>query len=242
MPKTGITLYAFKAPAGSINLSPFCAKAELLLRLAELPFEIDTTGNHGSFSKGKLPVIKDGDKIVEDTEFIRAHIFKEYGKNLDGTLKDSDKAAGHAIVRMLEGHTLYGMITGRWLDEAGWEKTEKVFFGGLPDDTRHEIASAIRTQNQEYMMKVGFGRHSRAEQIHLLQADIAAAAQALGDMPWLFSEHPTYLDAAVFSQLANYRAKALPIFLADIVAEHDNLVAYIRRGLDHWYPETAHNN
>lgn len=239
MSDADITLYAFETPEGYFNMSPFCAKAELLLRLAGLDYALDIGGDHNAFSKGKLPVLKDGDELIEDSEFIRLHIAEKYGISLDDTLTVEATATGHALVRMFEERTIFGLITGRWIDDAGWAITEETFFGELPADEREAIGPTIREQNSEFLKGAGFGRHSREEQIKLLEADIAAAAALLSDRPWFFSEEPTYLDAAIFPHLANYYAAPIPTFMREIVGAHDNLVAYVHRGLARWYPAVA---
>lgn len=236
MSQDDITLYAFETPEGYFNMSPFCAKAELLLRLAGLNFRTEIWQDHKAFSKGKLPVLKDGEELIEDSEFIRLHIAKKYGETLDSTLTQEAIAIGHALIRMFEERTIFGLITGRWIDDAGWAITEEAFFGELPAGEREQVGTTIRNQNSEFLKGAGFGRHSRSEQITLLKADIAAAASLLGNRPWFFSEEPTYLDAAIFPQIANYYAAPIPTFMREIVGSHDNLVAYVERGLERWYP------
>ena len=58
-----ITLYTFGPYFGLPDPSPFVMKAEVLLKMADLPFATDTTG-FPKAPKGKLPYIRDDGKII----------------------------------------------------------------------------------------------------------------------------------------------------------------------------------
>lgn len=61
-----ITLYSFGPGFGLPDPSPFVTKAEVLLKMAELPYRSDTTGFKKA-PKGKLPYIDDGGEIISDS-------------------------------------------------------------------------------------------------------------------------------------------------------------------------------
>ena len=220
-------------------MSPFCVKADILMKLAGLQFKTELPEDYKVFSKGKLPVLKDDDGIIEDSEFIRSHIANQYGQTLDGILTEQDKATGHALTRMLEERTIMGLIQGRWVDDAGWQVLEPLFFGELPATERSAMADTVRKQVSESLQSNGFGKHSRSEQRTLLSADIAALAIMLADKPWFFSDEPTYIDAAIFGMLVNFYAAPVPTPMTALVAEHSNLVTYVQRGLALWYPDAV---
>jgi glutathione S-transferase len=67
-----ITLYTFGPSAGLPDISPFVMKAEVLLKMAGLPYRTDTTGFRKA-PKGKLPYIDDDGEIVADSTFIRCY-------------------------------------------------------------------------------------------------------------------------------------------------------------------------
>ena len=60
-----ITLYTYGRQFGLPDPSPFVTKAELLLKLADLPYKSDTDGL-GKAPKGKLPYIDDGGERIAD--------------------------------------------------------------------------------------------------------------------------------------------------------------------------------
>lgn len=232
-----LILYAFETPPGCFNMSPYCTKAEVLLKLADLPYQLEVPEDHKVFSKGKLPVLKDGQKIIEDSEFIRRHIETTYGHTLDNGLTENAKAIGHALIRTLEERTIFGLVTGRWIDDSGWNTIEPLFFGELPPEERSVVGPTVREQVSESVKANGFGQHSKEEQRLLLTADIESAAVILGDRDWFFSDHPTYLDAAIFGMLANFYAAPPATVMTELVAAHPNLVAYVERGMARWYPK-----
>ena len=232
-----LKLYAFETPPGCFNMSPYCTKAEILLKLAELPYQLVIPEDHKVFTKGKLPVLRDGEQIIEDSDFIRHHIAATYGKTLNEGLTDEAKAIGHTLIRTLEERSIFGLVTGRWLDDSGWNMIEPLFFGELPPEERLVVGPTVREQVSKSVKANGFGQHSREEQHQLLAADIGSVAILLGDRGWFFSDQPTYLDAAIFGMLANFHAAPPATAMTELVAAHPNLVAYVERGLARWYPD-----
>lgn len=237
MTSAPLTLYAFETLPGFFNLSPFGTKAEILLKLADLPYRLEAPEDHKAFSKGKLPVLKDGKDIIEDSEFIRLHIAENYGKPLSGNLTPEQQAIGHCLIRTFEERTMLGLIYGRWVEDTGWVVLEQFFFGGLPPEQRTVVAQTAREQVAGGVKSTGFGKHSSKQRTALLTADIDAAATLLDNSPWFFSDEPTHLDAALFGMLANFYAAPIPTVLTGLVGAHANLVAYVERGIEEWYPD-----
>ena len=66
-----ITLYSFGPGFGLPDPSPFVTKVEALLKMAKLPYRMDTTG-FTKAPKGKLPYIEDDGVTVSDSTFIRS--------------------------------------------------------------------------------------------------------------------------------------------------------------------------
>jgi len=230
---TSITLYAYPTMPGFFNGSPFCGKADILLKEAGLDFTTVMPENPKGFSKGKLPVLKDGDEIIEDSEFIRLHLIEKYGATLDRGLSVEAKAVGHAVCRMLDERTVYGLAWSRWVEDEGWVQAKEIFLGGDADG----IGEPMRREIREGYTFAGFGRHSAEEQRQFIQSDIDCVATLLGAQEWFLANQPTYLDASVFSYVANFYASPIKTWLIPMAAKHDNLVAYFERGMERWYPE-----
>lgn len=226
-------LYAFPTAPGFFNLSPYAIKADIMLTMSGLAYETVTPEDHKVFPKGKLPVLKDGDQIIEDSEFIRLYLADKQGKTLDGTLTDADKAIGHAICRMLDARTSQAMIWSRWVDDAGWAQTKGIFFRDVPEEAAEEVRGVIRAGIESS----DFGLHSLEEKKQLIASDLAAIATLLGDRDWFLSDDPTYLDATLFGFIANLYGSPIRTWTSELVAEQASLVAYFERGMQRWYPE-----
>ena len=77
-----ITLYTFGPAFGLPDPSPFVIKAELLLKLAGLPYRC-VTGGFRKAPKGKLPYIDDDGERIADSTFIRWHIERKHRFDFD---------------------------------------------------------------------------------------------------------------------------------------------------------------
>src|SRR5207253_11126885 len=98
-----ITLYGFGPFFGLPDPSPFVLKVEVQLKMAELSFG-KARCRPGDAPKGKIPYIEDDGEVIADSTFIRDHIEKKYGLDLDCGLTRDMRARAWAIERMLEDH------------------------------------------------------------------------------------------------------------------------------------------
>ena len=81
-----IKLYQFSPAFGLPNPSSFCLKLETYLRMTELPFEVATTDGLDDAPKGKMPYIRDGDRLMADSNLIIDYLEKTYDCSLDKSL------------------------------------------------------------------------------------------------------------------------------------------------------------
>ena len=93
-----ITLYGFGAGFGLPELSPFVTKTEVQLQLAGLAYR-KLPAMPTDSPKGQLPFIDDDGEVVADSTFIRAHIERKYGVDLDEGLTAGERAGGWAVER-----------------------------------------------------------------------------------------------------------------------------------------------
>ncbi len=233
MTASSLSLYAFPTQEGMFNMSPFCCKADVLFKIAGMSYEPIVPEDFKVFSKAKLPVLKDGDEIIEDSEIIRLHLEANQGANFSGNLTAEQKAIGHAMCRMVEERTRYGLLYTRWHQDEGWAQTSAIFFADAPEG----VADMVRRQVRETLHLDGFGRHSDTEIKAFLKADLMALADLLGDDDFFFGSEPTYIDATVFGLLANFYASPVRTWTTELVASFPTLKAYVERGLGRWYPK-----
>ncbi|WP_158219784.1 glutathione S-transferase family protein [Ideonella sp. A 288] len=198
-----IELLQFKPAFGLMNASPFCMKVEVFLRLAGLEYRcVDGQMPMGT-PKGKLPVLRDGDALVADSQAIVEHLQRRHGERMPAALRAPDSPQGLALRRMLEEHTYFTALWLRWVDDAGWRLTAPAFFGHLPWPLRHLAPALVRHKMRRDLVGQGMGRHSRDEICARAIADLHALVGLLGDRPFFGGGEPRAVDATAYAFLAN---------------------------------------
>jgi glutathione S-transferase len=231
-----ITLHTFGPAFGLPDPSPFVMKAEVLLKMAGLPYRTDATGLRRA-PKGKLPYIEDDGERIADSTFIRWHIERKYGIDFDRGLSREDRAAAWAFEKLAEDHLYWAIVEARWNDDANFAKGPRSFFRRIPAPLRPVVIALIRRRVRNALHAHGIGRHSQAEIDALAARSVDAFADFLGQKPFFFGREPTGIDATVFAFMAG---ALCPIFTAaarTAAERHDNLRAYVGRMTARYYPE-----
>ncbi|MBL8836232.1 MAG: glutathione S-transferase family protein [Alphaproteobacteria bacterium] len=224
-----ITLIKYHPAFGLPDPSPFCLKAEILLKLAGVPYRVEPVNDPGRGPKGKLPAIVDGGTTLGDSELIRLHLERTTGIDFDAGLSPAERAVAHAFARMLEERTYWVGVYMRWIEPAAWAVVRETFFGGLPPVVRSLVPMLVQRRIRRTLHLQGLGRHSRDEIYGFGIADFRAVAAHLADRPYFMGSRPTAVDATVYAMIA---AIVVPDFaspLKDEALRHANLVAYERR-------------
>ena len=154
-----ITLYAFGPHFSLPDPSPFVMKAEILLKMAGLPYKIDLNGFRKA-PKGKLPYINDDGDRIADSTFIRSHIERKYKFDFDRGLSAEQRAVAWAFEKMAEDNLYWTVVDARWMDDANlnaapadlkltFRNQRRIFSDIAPHVTRFEpgaeVASGITT-------------------------------------------------------------------------------------------------
>ena len=218
------TLYGWGPAFGCPSPSPFVMKTEIHLQM--LNIQVDRAfADLQSVSKQKAPYLQDGDVLVEDSNFIRAHFEKKLNRNLDDGLSPSQRSASWALERLVEGHLRDAIVMERWQVPENFNKGPRIFFAGAPQT----VIDDVLKKQAEMFWGAGIGRHSRQERLQLADWDLNAVALQLGDQPFLFGEAPTVADAAVGAMLISAATRFFDTPLSEMVHAHDNLASYIGR-------------
>lgn len=223
-----ITLYGWGPMFGCPSPSPFVMKTDIQLQMLGVDFD-RAIADLEAVSKHKAPYVMDGDVLIQDSNFIRAHFEKKLNTSLDAGLADEQRAASWALERMAEDHLAAVMRMERWLKDENFYKGPVHFFDGMPEPALSDMVAGLREGMAATHYAVGIGRHTEAERMQLAEWDLQAIAIQLGAKPFLFGDKPKAADASVASVLISCATEFFDTPLTDLVRGHTNLVAYMDR-------------
>jgi glutathione S-transferase len=231
-----LTLFALPSAWGLPSVSPFVAKLETWLRMADIPYErVVDPSKRGK--KGKFPWVRlDSGEELCDSAHIIARLTADHGIALDADLDPGQRAQSLLLQRTLEDHLYFAVLYLRWQDPEGWAQTRPTFFRGLPPVVSSLLPAFIRNATVKSLHGQGTGRHTRADVEAAAFADLDALATVLGDRPWLLGDTPHVVDAmgtAAMDTILRGPSGGLTAH----VEGHANLVAYAARGRATWWPE-----
>jgi glutathione S-transferase len=233
-----ITLYTFGPAFGLPDPSPFVTKAELLLKMAGVPFRTDT-GGFNKAPKGKLPYIEDDGERIADSTFIRWHLEKKYRLEFDRGLSAEQRAIAWAFEKMAEDNLYWTGVDSRWNDDANFYKGPVKFFDKAPAPLRPIVVAMIRRQVRKRLEAQGTGRHSAAEIAALGARSTDAIAAYLGQKPFFMGSEPTGVDATMFAFVAGLLCPLFDTPIRTAAERHDNLKRYVGRMTARFYPDHA---
>ena len=233
-----ITLYTFGPGFGLPDPSPFVTKAEVLLKMAGVPYKTDTTGFNKA-PKGKLPYINDNGTIVPDSTFIRQHLESRHGIDFDKGLSPAQRAVAWAFEKMCEDHLYWVLVDARWMNDANFNAGPRKFFNAAPAPIRPAVIVMVKRQLRRVLKGHGMGRHSRSEIEALGIRDIDAIAAFLGEKPYLMGNEPCGADATIFAFVAGALCDRFQTPIRPATERHANLVAYRDRLMRRFYPAYA---
>ena len=234
-----ITLYGFGPYLGMPDGSPYCMKAEILLRMTGLEYVKNTSAGPDQGPKGKLPFIDDAGEVVADTSFIRAHIERKYGFDFDRGLGAVARAEAWAVERMLEDHLYWCCQHMRWGIQENFDKGPAHFFDRAPEAIRDQLRTTARNKVLGYLQAQGIGRHTPDQITELGTRTLESLSALLGQRLWLMGDEPCGTDAAMTGMLATLLNGALDSPLRHRGLAHANLARYIDRAVPHFFPEFA---
>lgn len=234
-----LTHHKFSAKLDGVSASPFCLKVDILLAMAGLSHNVlEGPAALQTAPKGKLPVMKDNEELIADSEFIRRHLVVNYNADFSGGYSETELAVGHAFMRMAE-HSLYFVtVCTRWLPDENFAIIEDQFFGILPPEMRSSLANESRKSIIAKVNNHGYGQHTWKERLALGRADLQAISTQLGDKPFLLGDRPCFADAAIGAQILCTLSNLPFSGWKETTEQFPNLVAYASR-IKETYPEKA---
>jgi glutathione S-transferase len=230
-----ITLFTFGPAFGLPDPSPFVMKGEMLLKLAKLPYQVNTKGFLRA-PKGKLPYMDDDGTVVADSTLMRLHFEQKYGIDFDRGLTERDRGIAWAVEKMLEDHVYWVLVYWRWMDDGNFERGPANIFKRVPALIRPFVKKKVRGRVRRSLYAHGISRHNEAEMTAMSNRAFDALSQLLGDNRYLMGSEACGADATAFAFVAGALA---PVFESPAHAKArslPNLVAYRDRMMAEFYP------
>ena len=230
-----VELHQFKAGRGVPNFSPFCMKATILLKMADVAYVENIIDNPSKAPHGKLPYIVDDGNIIADTALIRKYLESKYMVDFDTGLNAEQKAISHAFARMIEERLYMVLLYSRWIDERNWPSIKDFWFLSLPPLIRNIIPIIAQRQTRAKLKAHGLGKHDPNDIYDFGIQDLSALSVYLGDKDFMFGDHPTSLDASAYPIIANASLEEFRGPLGNTALRHDNFKHYIERCQKLWF-------
>jgi glutathione S-transferase len=230
-----ITLYTFGPAWGLPDPSPFVSKTAVLLRMAALPYQTDTTGFRKA-PRGKLPYIQDGETVISDSTMIRFHIEQRYNIDFDRHLTPQERAVAWAVEKLCEDHLYWLMVHARWIEGSNFERGPARFFKAVPVPIRPLVKWMVRRKVRDGLHGQGTGRYTAAERTLLAGRAFESISTILGDRRYLMGERPCGADAAVFAFVSGSLCPIFETALPAKAAAYPNLVSYCERLSQEYFP------
>lgn len=223
-----LVLIDFPSTFGLRSLSPFGYKAEVLLALAGLDYSKQPP-EEALLPHGKVPVLKDGNRLIPDSSLIQQHLEQHHGLDADKKLTDYEMATAEAFRRMAEEHLRWSLVYSRWIEPANEAAMRDKVLGFLPEPDRAGILAQVRETVGQALYHQGLGRHT-PEAIYAFGCrDLDAIAAVLDDKPFFLADRPTTIDATLAGLLINILCPALSSPLQRHAAAIPAFSAYVRR-------------
>lgn len=234
-----VTLVQFPRSLGLPNPSPFCCKAELLMKESGIDFDVKFEFNPRKGPKGKLPaMVLDNGTVVGDSELMRGELEKLTGHDFDAGLNDAQRGQAHAICRMVEERMYWTLVYSRWIDPAIAPITKANIFKDVPAILRNVVWSFATGGVKKSLQGHGIGKHSQAEIYEFGVRDVQSLARILGDNDWLLGDQPSSADLTVWPYMCTFAMPDVPDTpMARAVKDNEKLMAYAARGWDRWFPD-----
>jgi glutathione S-transferase len=233
-----IELFQFPPAFNVPSPSPFCVKLELLLKMANIPYENRYDADVRKAPKAKLPyVVIDEKEIIGDSELILRRLKQSGQFTLDDALSGVQKAQCTTITRLIEDHLYWLMIRERWLNDDVWPALRGVFFAKLPPVVKSIVPGMVRKQVRKRIDGQGLGRHSQEELGYFAAQDFEALDLLLSDKPYVMCERICSVDATVYGLLCSVYYPDFDTPLKAIALGHPRLVAYCDHITSIFFPD-----
>lgn len=232
-----ITLIQFPKPPTRPSFSPFCLKLETYLKVAKIPYENKLTVSTAKSKKKKLPMILDHGELIEDSTFIIEHLKQKQNVDLDQHLSAEQKAISKSFQWLCEKSIVDIVMFFRWCDPVNWLKFREVVFKGAPWLIKATVANGMSNSIRKTLYKHGIGRFSDAEKLKILNDNLEAITNYLGNKKYFFGDQISTIDTILFATLIQIEPRDVVAQFQGVLEKHPVLVKYIQNIKKEYWPE-----
>ena len=231
-----ITLYGTGPMFGLPHASPFAIKAEVLLKLSGLPYQL-ARADLRKAPRGKMPWISDGDEVIPDSRLIKAHLEVRHGIDFSGDY--SPRALGYALAieRLLEDHLYFFIIENRWLEPDNFAAGPAQFFARMPAVLRPLIVRTVLRKMRRQVDMQGTGQLKPPEKLLLVRRAIDALDAIVTGQHYMLGGRVCGIDATAYAFLASVAAPMFRSDYGDYLRKKPELVGYIARMQEEFFPD-----
>lgn len=233
-----ITLVRFGPAFGLPDPNPLALKFEILLKMAGLPHNVDSSRAALSRAKrrARIPCLIDGDAVLSDATLVRLHLERRYGIDFDSGLSAARRAQGWAFERLVEDHLIWALAYSRWVEDANFALLKAHLQTRMPPLLGAPAAALARLGARARLRRHDMGRLRGDEIYDLARRDLEAIAAAIGDKPFLHGEEPKAADAALGGFMMAILCENFDGPLLEAARPHPGLVAYAARIGERFFP------
>jgi hypothetical protein len=213
------------------SLVPFDIKLETFLRITKVPF-INVFDNKQPSSKGKWPWIEYNGQVVADSEFCIEFLKKERDLDLNKHLSSAERATARAFQTMLEVNSYWPWVLERW-----YYDKEKIILRHVSCVSRYLIYWGFPQRFFNQAQGHGIGRHSREDLLLILQRDLRAISDFLGEKKFMMGDGVSEVDCACFGQLAEMKWQCPDSVRLLVDQTYPNISQYCDRMKDLVWPD-----
>jgi glutathione S-transferase len=232
-----ITLIQFPGAHNRPSYSPFCLKLETYLKIAKIPYENKLTVSTANSKKKKMPMIIDKGELIEDSTFIIEHLKKNHGVYLDSHLTAEQKAVAKSFQWLCEKSLIDIIMSFRWGDEKNWPKFRDIVFHGAPWIIKATVANVIKNNVVKTLHANGTGRFSETERLKLLDDNLAAISNYLGNKKYFFGDQVSSIDTIIYAHLIQAQPRGVATQLEGMVEKYPNLISYLSNFTKTYWPQ-----
>jgi len=210
------------------SISPFALKLETWLRFKEIEYE-SIEGTKFSRGGGQVPFVELNGEEIFDSNVIIPTLEKHFGIEEEPNHDEVTKGGAHAVMRMLDQHTVYSYFWYRYVEH--WvDEFFPLWTFPIPGLLRVFLRKIQPRGMRRKGWAIGHGRLPTEQIYELGMADWKALSQFLGSKRFMCGDEMTTVDCCAFAHLC--QILNIPLnhpFKPFILEQCPNLVQYVER-------------